>query len=153
MLKVQDIAKDLGVSTGVARPLIEMMRHLRVGRMVRVAPEDFAEWKLRGGRDAWISYLLDLVIPAQQAIDIPRPVVYFISNGDKFVKIGTTGNLKLRVDSLRCGSPFTLDISLALSGGIALERKLHERFATVRHRGEWFRRKGDLAKLLARAAA
>lgn len=151
MLTIQQVAADLGVSVMAARPLVASMTHLRHGRMIRVAPEDLADWKERGGREAWISYLIDRTVPKDLALAVPRRVVYFVSNGPKFIKIGTTENLALRINALRTASPFNIEIVATLGGGIELERKLHARFARLRHRGEWFRRVGDLAKLLERA--
>lgn len=148
MLTIPDVAKDLGISVDAARPLIEQMRHFRAGKMRRVSVEDFAQWKADGGREAWITYLCRSALPIHQ--HAVGAVVYFIGQGSRFVKIGTTASLQSRLHSLRCASPVELDLLALFPGGAQREGEFHKRFASVRHRGEWFRRRGDLAKLLER---
>lgn len=66
--------------------------------------------------------------------------VYFVrcpANG--LIKIGWTGgppNWRLR--NLRAMSPMELEPLGALPGRDVEERELHERFAALRHHGEWF---------------
>lgn len=72
-----------------------------------------------------------------------RPTyVYFIadeSNGA--VKIGTcTGDPFRRLRTLQTGHPAALELLFYLKGGRDLERELHQRFAGLRRRGEWFTR-------------
>lgn len=58
------------------------------------------------------------------------------------VKIGMTGNLKARANGLRAGAPSALVLLewLPSAHSHALERHLHDHFATIRikPRGEWF---------------
>ncbi|MBE4735724.1 GIY-YIG nuclease family protein [Streptomyces caniscabiei] len=62
-------------------------------------------------------------------------IVYFIRNGDR-VKIGTTRNLRGRVAGLSLRPD---NVLFAVSGGIQVERALHERFADLRVGDtEWF---------------
>jgi hypothetical protein len=74
------------------------------------------------------------------------PVVYFLSNGNR-VKIGTSQNLKRRIDTL-CLRPD--DLLFALHGDQRLERTLHQRFAVQRVADtEWFDISGELAEYIA----
>lgn len=62
-------------------------------------------------------------------------IVYFLRNGDR-VKIGTTRNLRGRVAGLSLRPD---NVLFAVSGGIQVERALHERFADLRiGETEWF---------------
>jgi len=83
-------------------------------------------------------------IAATEPFEMPRvkipkgkhqQIVYFVRNGDR-VKIGTTSNLRKRVQSL---SLRTGDVLLALNGGQKREQSLHARFRTFRIADtEWF---------------
>jgi hypothetical protein len=58
------------------------------------------------------------------------------------VKIGVAQDVSKRLAAMQIGSPFPLRVVKVIdtgSGGYYLERKLHERFAHLRERGEWFR--------------
>lgn len=59
-------------------------------------------------------------------------VVYFARIGNA-VKIGTTGNISLRLSNL--GQPELLG---CMAGGFAEERRTHKRFTRFRLHGEWF---------------
>lgn len=62
-------------------------------------------------------------------------IVYFIRNGDR-VKIGTTRNLRGRVSGLSLRPD---NVLFAVSGGVQVERALHDRFAELRIGDtEWF---------------
>jgi hypothetical protein len=74
------------------------------------------------------------------------PLVYFLSNGTR-VKIGTSQNLKRRIDTL-CLRPD--DLLFALHGDQRTERALHDRFAAQRVTNtEWFEIAGTLAEYIA----
>lgn len=74
------------------------------------------------------------------------PIVYFLSNGDR-VKIGTSQNLKRRIDTLCLR---TDDLLFALHGDQRTERELHARFTAHRvGNTEWFHIAGDLAEYIA----
>jgi len=70
--------------------------------------------------------------------DNPNAVVYFVRSGD-FIKIGTAGKPAKRMAELRTSSPVKLTLLLTIPGGLSVEKALHQRFAELRVRGEWFR--------------
>lgn len=65
-------------------------------------------------------------------------VVYCVSEGTSFVKIGLTKRLENRMTSLQTANPRAITLIGALPGGRALEKELHRRFDRWRVRGEWF---------------
>lgn len=65
--------------------------------------------------------------------------VYFIRCND-YVKIGTTADLSVRLDGIRCNNPFDLQVLLIVytrKNGY-LEGWFHRHFAAYRYRNEWF---------------
>ena len=75
--------------------------------------------------------------------------VYFIShdNGlEDWVKIGKTNDINQRIKGLATGSPYNYKVHKVVytSDPFALETTLHQLFAHLRGRGEWFRVAGDL---------
>lgn len=74
--------------------------------------------------------------------------VYFVQqfrpDGRGDIKIGRTASLKRRVADLNIGSSAHLSILGTVPGDEATERRLHERFAADRLRGEWFRASDEL---------
>lgn len=72
--------------------------------------------------------------PFPESARLPhKEVVYYIKFGDR-IKIGTTTNLKRRLDNL----PFDQILGIE-PGGVDVERQRHEQFATDRVSGrEWF---------------
>src|SRR5690606_18191870 len=65
-------------------------------------------------------------------------IVYFLRAGD-FVKIGkATGSAKSRVNQLKTGCPFPIEVMTTVPGGLDKERSLHEQFSHLRSHGEWF---------------
>jgi hypothetical protein len=75
------------------------------------------------------------------------PRVYFVA-GARSVKIGHSVFPEARLQQLQTGSPVALRLLGTVPGGVAEERALHERFASLRTHGEWFRCEGDLANFL-----
>jgi hypothetical protein len=74
------------------------------------------------------------------------PLVYFIRIGNR-VKIGTTTNLRRRVNDLS----LTLgEVAKVVPGGADVEKVFHERFRAYRihHNREWFDARGPLAVFL-----
>jgi hypothetical protein len=66
--------------------------------------------------------------------------VYMIQAGkDGPVKIGVGYNPKARLAGMQTSHYETLTIIRLLDGGIGEERILHDRYASLRIRGEWFR--------------
>ena len=75
--------------------------------------------------------------------------IYFVaSHCYRYCKIGVASNLVQRVSSLQNGNPYQLFCIAQFCGGYKGERWLHERYARLRHRGEWFRTRGELTRLL-----
>lgn len=81
--------------------------------------------------------------------DQDEPRVYFVQGTDKTrVKIGTTENLGARIYGLshELGQP--IECLHHIPGDVRVERAFHERFASLRLTGEWFRLDGELADFL-----
>lgn len=64
-------------------------------------------------------------------------VVYFIRRG-AFLKIGIASNVSKRLSSLQTGQPDKMELLGTIPGGRDVEQKLHARFVSLHHRGEWF---------------
>lgn len=81
-------------------------------------------------------------------------LIYFVldaSRTSQRLKIGTTTNLKQRIDALRSQTMCAQQpLVLALeAGGLATEAKLHETFYKLRLSGEWFSYEGALKQYVA----
>ena len=79
--------------------------------------------------------------------------VYFIShdNGLKdWVKIGKTNNINKRLKDLSTGSPYAYKLHKVVytQDPFTLENTLHQIFAHLRGRGEWFLLEGDLKNFI-----
>jgi hypothetical protein len=80
--------------------------------------------------------------------------VYFITCREQGIcKIGKAKNPKARRSSLQTAFPTRLVLEGTLPGGVALERKLHQRFAKFRLSGEWFRLNDKLEEAIQSAAS
>lgn len=65
--------------------------------------------------------------------------VYLINAvGTSRYKIGFASDVNRRLLELQTNSPFNLEVVVSMSGDIALERKLHKKYAENRRVGEWF---------------
>ena len=77
--------------------------------------------------------------------------VYFITTvGHPFCKIGMADSPWHRRDGMQVGCPLELEIAALVrcdtrDDAACLEGQLHERFAHLRERGEWFRLEGPLS--------
>lgn len=78
-----------------------------------------------------------------------RGHVYFL-RGQNRVKIGHSSDVRKRFETLRTACPEPVRIVKVLKGGVRVERRMHERFAEYRVKGEWFELRGRLAKYLER---
>lgn len=79
--------------------------------------------------------------------------VYFAECGD-FIKIGyTTLSVDRRITDLSTGNPLPFSVLLVVKANPAFEKNLHKRFASIRHRGEWFEKHPDLLALIAELKA
>jgi hypothetical protein len=66
--------------------------------------------------------------------------VVYVVDCEKYTKIGATGGEALgRLKGLHCDNPFELTIYALAPRTFAVQRSLHMRLATWRHRNEWFR--------------
>ncbi len=93
------------------------------------------------------SEIMDRAIEETEWRRVPESVVYFISDGQR-VKIGVTRDLPGRLKKLQTGNPLPLTVVKTVIGDQTEEYDLHQRFATYRLHGEWFRREGALADYL-----
>jgi len=76
-------------------------------------------------------------------------VIYFITQQDKYVKIGyTAGDPNDRVESLQVGNPHELILYGAVDGDIAYERVLQGKFHKSHVRGEWYELTPDIIEYL-----
>lgn len=73
--------------------------------------------------------------------------VYFVRVGD-FVKIGFASNPKSRILELSNRCPYEFSLLATITGDKTDERKLHRRFESLRHRGEWFRFESPLKEYI-----
>lgn len=69
--------------------------------------------------------------------------VYLIRS-DNFIKIGYSESPLSRVSGMQTGNPYELQLIAVIPGDTGLESYLHERFADMRVRGEWFKETGLL---------
>lgn len=72
--------------------------------------------------------------------------IYFMRSGENGpIKIGFTGNTPMaRLSALQTGNPEPLNLIAAIPGVREDETRLHERFAALRIKGEWFRADPEL---------
>lgn len=69
--------------------------------------------------------------------------VYFIAC-DGFVKIGYGFHPRNRMGIMQVGCPHRMELLLSFPADMEDELHYHQRFAELRHRGEWFRLEGPL---------
>ena len=79
--------------------------------------------------------------------------VYFIRAGDSAIKIGSAASVTGRLGELQVGNHEELTLLLAVRIELLTERGLHERFAHLRIRGEWFRAAPELLEFIEHARA
>jgi hypothetical protein len=75
----------------------------------------------------------------QHSLNSSGEYVYFVWSERRRVKIGFTGNALARFGSITTNCPERLRLLALVPGSKADERSLHERFASSRIIGEWFR--------------
>ena len=76
-------------------------------------------------------------------------MIYFITQGDDYVKIGyTKNNPGDRLISLQIGNPNLLVLYKVIDGGKAKEEALHTRFNIYHRRGEWYWLSGELKRYI-----
>jgi hypothetical protein len=75
--------------------------------------------------------------------------VYFVQAGaDGPIKIGFSRALSARIKKMRADCPYELTLLAHIDGGQDVEQDLHERFAHLRLRGEWFSPGPDLLEYI-----
>ena len=76
-------------------------------------------------------------------------MIYFITQQDKYVKIGYTGNSPVkRFISLQIGNPHKLTLWGAIQGDATEEAYLHRMFRKNHLRGEWYHLTTDIIKYM-----
>lgn len=73
-------------------------------------------------------------------------MIYFVLSGcKKYIKIGCTDNLGLRMKQLQTANPLPLKVLFIMEGSYQTEANLHQIFDKLRIKGgEWFSLKHDL---------
>lgn len=94
--------------------------------------------------------------PAAQALDSVIAArdgssVYFAQADDR-IKIGWSKQVSARLASLQTGCPSPIRLLGTIPGSRAVERRLHEQFASLRLSGEWFRAAPELLAHIAAVA-
>lgn len=75
------------------------------------------------------------------------PYVYAITDGAS-IKIGVARRPQQRCKALSTGNATKLTMLGYFPGGFDLEKQLHQRFASSRGKGEWFKPSPDLIEYL-----
>lgn len=79
-----------------------------------------------------------------------KATVYFVLNkATNLIKIGLASDVKNRLIAIRVNSGCEIELLATEQGGIDRERALHERFAALLVRGEWFRDDPSLREYIA----
>lgn len=86
-----------------------------------------------------------------------QPLIYFASAIERVrfpIKIGrsTYRGLCARLRSLQTGQPYELNFMFVGGGAPTVEKGLHREFASIRLRGEWFKRTKDLEQFITQLA-
>jgi hypothetical protein len=71
-------------------------------------------------------------------------MIYFIRSYNTHIKIGYSVDPEYRKKCLQTGSPIKLHIQAIMPGEFKTESGLHEMFAHLRTKGEWFRYTDEL---------
>lgn len=95
------------------------------------------------------SFLARADIRAAEAHSLSRCVYFVLAPSLRAVKIGYTGSLFSRIDSIQMGCPEELGYvrlipGLSASNFRAAEQWFHKRYAPLRIRREWFRACDDM---------
>jgi hypothetical protein len=145
-MRICDVARELLISESMVRKLIDRgeLRAGAIGKRKIVFREDLESYKAN---------LRDIPLEEQererertvarfkeqlQMEQYSRNFIYFVQTGDGPIKIGITDDLQSRLTSLQTGSPYPLKLLTYISGGMAMEKKLHEMFRKSNIGGEWF---------------
>jgi Meiotically Up-regulated Gene 113 (MUG113) protein len=86
-------------------------------------------------------------------LEYSEPIkIYFIECGD-FIKIGHSTRLALRRNGIQGDNPHSVRLLHVVRGTVTDEKMLHERFAHLRHRREWFHRHSELLAFIEKLKA
>lgn len=106
-------------------------------------PAEHRERLMRG-----MAYVYRAIRPRAASHAVPKPtnVIYAIEAvGSDLVKLGVSTNPASRLRQLQAANGTALRLVASRPGGYTEERALHERFASYRTNGEWFRHTGAVA--------
>lgn len=144
LLQPKDVMSELGITLRQAHVVMRECRHLRIGNLLRVRPEDFAAWRAQQATKAPSSFV---------AVDAPSaPGVYAIRSGH-YVKIGRATNIRRRLLQIQSAHPEEVTLLAVLSEHESDESYFHREFVLHRHRGEWFRIEGSVRAYLEKLGA
>lgn len=89
-----------------------------------------------------------LVIKSCKVSQEQTRVIYFVQRPDGAIKIGKTGNLKARLQTLQSQLNQPITLLATTPGYTKLEYRLHKRFAYANICGEWFLPVTELQKFI-----
>jgi hypothetical protein len=76
------------------------------------------------------------------------PVVYFVADAHGHVKIGRATDIYVRLAMIQNGQALPVRLLATVPGQKREERETHDRFRSLRVRGEWFRLEGELREFV-----
>jgi hypothetical protein len=125
--------------------------HAKAWRVKWFPEETTTERYTRLGRICDCSLAAERLEAERAAEPRPEPpsVVYYVRSGD-LIKIGTTVNIRQRIQSF--SMPW-LELLATEPGDIRLERQRHREYAPLREKGEWFLAAPALLAHIARVKA
>lgn len=137
---IDELAQALGVSVRTIRKMLA----------VHLIPKRLVEVHRNGVHRVFrcTAHAGDYGEPPEPNWD--RQIVYFVQGTiSGLIKIGTTTNLKKRLQALRTGSAEPLVLLGAIPGGDREEQAFHARFGSQRVQGEWFSPSPELLRIAA----
>ncbi|MEN9924059.1 MAG: hypothetical protein RL268_185 [Pseudomonadota bacterium] len=144
LLDEADAAEMLGLSVKTLQGLRRRgeIAYIRLSsRMIRYQRknlEDYLE------RSVTVDSPLPRELPGLPTIP-RRPSVYFVRSGKHGpIKIGFANTVRSRLHALRTAHHEELILLATMAGGAVQEQRMHEKFAHLRLRGEWFSPDEDL---------
>lgn len=145
MVSEKEAAKMIGVSLKVIKGIRRRgeIAYVRISpRLIRYKVDDLREYlnravQMPGPEPEPVPDLPREIAPLTE---LPkRPCVYFIRSGRHGpIKIGYAKTLRSRLHALSTAHHDELLVLATLAGGDVQERRMHEKFAAYRLRGEWF---------------
>lgn len=70
----------------------------------------------------------------------PSGIIYIISNGSKYYKLGFSKNVKQRIKSLQTANGRTVKLVKMFEGSLESEKKLHKLLKKFNINGEWYKK-------------